>query len=109
VSGRIQRRTKKKKPAREALEQARAIFDELGAPLWSAKASPELARIGGRTSTENELTATEIRVASLVAEGHTNREVANALFMSIHTVDANLRRIYRKLGVRSRSQLAGRF
>jgi DNA-binding CsgD family transcriptional regulator len=41
-----------------------------------------------------------------VAEGRTNREVAKALFVSVHTVEANLRRIYRKLGVRSRTELA---
>ena len=53
-----------------------------------------------------DLTPTEDRVAALVAAGSTNREVADALFVSIHTVEANLKRIYRKLGVRSRTELA---
>ena len=56
-----------------------------------------------------ELTPTEDRVAALVAAGSTNREVADALFVSIHTVEANLKRIYRKLGVRSRTELASKF
>jgi DNA-binding CsgD family transcriptional regulator len=56
-----------------------------------------------------DLTPTEGRVAELVAAGSTNREVADALFLSIHTVEANLKRIYRKLGIRSRTELASRF
>ena len=53
-----------------------------------------------------DLTPTEARVAELVAVGSTNREVADALFVSVHTVEANLKRIYRKLGIRSRTELA---
>jgi DNA-binding CsgD family transcriptional regulator len=55
------------------------------------------------------LTPTEARVAALVAAGSTNREVADALFVSVHTVEANLKRIYRKLGIRSRTELASTF
>ena len=55
------------------------------------------------------LTPTEARVAELVAAGGTNREVADALFVSVHTVEANLKRIYRKLGIRSRTELASTF
>ena len=56
-----------------------------------------------------DLTPTEARVAELVAAGSTNREVADALFVSVHTVEANLKRIYRKLGIRSRTELASTF
>lgn len=51
------------------------------------------------------LTPTEDRVARLVAEGRTNREVAGALFVSVKTVEANLTRIFHKLGIRSRADL----
>jgi DNA-binding CsgD family transcriptional regulator len=69
-----------------------------------------MARIGGRApSSSLELTPTERKVAELVAAGSTNREAADALFVSIHTVEANLKRIYRKLGVRSRTELASMF
>jgi DNA-binding CsgD family transcriptional regulator len=108
VSGVIHRRAKRKKPARDAIEGALRTFESLGAPLWAERARLELARIGGRPPQPKDLTPTEEEVARLVAEGRTNREVASALFMSPHTVDANLRRIYRKLGVRSRTELAAR-
>jgi DNA-binding CsgD family transcriptional regulator len=55
-----------------------------------------------------ELTATEERVAALVAEGRTNRETADALFMSVNTIEWNLSKIYRKLGVRSRTELSAK-
>jgi DNA-binding CsgD family transcriptional regulator len=100
---------KKKSSARDAIERARRIFEELGAAVWLDRARTELKRIGGRPTSSDSLTSTEEEVARLVARGHTNREVANLLFMSTHTVDANLRRIFRKLGVRSRTELAARF
>lgn len=108
VKGVIERRAKHRRASRASLEQALALFDELGTPLWSAKAGAELVRIGGRRAGGDELTATEQRVAALVAEGRTNREVAETLFMSVKTVEANLARVYRKLGVRSRTQLANK-
>jgi DNA-binding CsgD family transcriptional regulator len=106
VLGTVQRRGKQKRMARESLGSALAIFDELGAPLWADKARAELARIGGRASAGNDLTPSERRIAELVAEGRTNREVAAAAFVSVKTVEANLSRIYAKLGVRSRAGLA---
>jgi DNA-binding CsgD family transcriptional regulator len=106
VAGVVRRRMKQKKGARELLERALTTFEVLGAPLWTAKATAELARIGGRAPSGVALTPTEEQVARLVAAGRTNREVADALFMSPHTVDANLRRIYRKFGVHSRTELA---
>jgi DNA-binding CsgD family transcriptional regulator len=106
--GVIQRRAKQRGAARMTLEEALAIFDQLGAPLWADKARSELARIGGRTPSRGELTEAERRIATLVAEGRTNREVAAALFVTEHTVEGALTRAYRKLGVRSRTELAHR-
>jgi DNA-binding CsgD family transcriptional regulator len=108
AQGVTQRRAKQRGAARLSLEQALEIFERLGAPLWAEKATSELARIGGRTSSRGELTEAERRIASLVAEGRTNREVAAALFVSEHTVEGALTRAYRKLGVRSRAELAHR-
>jgi DNA-binding CsgD family transcriptional regulator len=109
VKGAVERRAKRKREARETLTQALDTFQKLGAPLWAEKARAELARIGGRAPAPLALTPSEGRVAELVAAGSTNREVADALFLSVHTVEANLKRIYRKLGIRSRTELASRF
>ena len=107
VRGTLERRNRKKRPARESLIQALSVFDELGARLWSERARAELARIGGRApATPGVLTPTEERVAALVAAGGTYREVADALFISPKTVQWNVSKIYRKLGVRSRTELA---
>jgi DNA-binding CsgD family transcriptional regulator len=108
AQGVTQRRAKQRGAARLSLEQALAVFERLGAPPWADKATSELARIGGRTSARVELTEAERRIASLVAEGRTNREVAAALFVTEHTVEGALTRVYRKLGVRSRTELAHR-
>ena len=68
----------------------------------------ELGRIGGRHSAAaGTLSATESEIARLVAAGRTNREVAAALHLSARTVEWNLSKLYRKLGVRSRTELAG--
>jgi DNA-binding CsgD family transcriptional regulator len=82
-----------------------AGFEQLGAATWVEKARAELGSISGR-SREDGLTAAERRVATLVAEGRTNREVAAALFLAERTVAGHLTHIYAKLGVRSRSELA---
>jgi DNA-binding CsgD family transcriptional regulator len=106
--GAIQRRAKLKRPARETLERAVAIFEELGAPLWAERGRAELSRIGGRQpSADGGLTATERRVAELAATGRTNKQIAAELFLSERTVEANLTKVYRKLGIRSRTELAG--
>jgi len=107
AQGETLRRFKKRRAARETIEAARQLFDELGARLWSAKAERELARIAGRRRTGG-LTETERRVAALVASGKSNKEVASELFVTVHTVESNLTRIYEKLGVRSRTELARR-
>jgi DNA-binding CsgD family transcriptional regulator len=106
--GTVRRRAKQKRGARESLEQALTMFEQLGARLWTEKTRAELARIGGRAPASGALTSTEERVACLVAEGKTNREVAAALYVSERTVEGHLSRIYRKLGVRSRAELARR-
>ena len=92
-------------PAREAIEAAIEAFETLGAAGWAETARAELGRIGGRTRAEG-LTAAEQRVAALVAEGRTNREVAAALFLAERTVASHLSHVYAKLGVRSRTELA---
>jgi DNA-binding CsgD family transcriptional regulator len=108
VLGQIHRRAKGKRLAREYLGRAHEAFTALGARLWADRARADLARIGGRPSTPFELTETERDIASLVARGRTNREAADALFISPSTVQANLKRVYQKLGVRSRTELAAR-
>jgi DNA-binding CsgD family transcriptional regulator len=108
--GTVQRRAKQRADARGSLEAALAVFEELGAVLWAERARAETARLGGRRARgeRDELTATERRIAALAAEGRSNREIAGELFVSERTVEANLTRAYRKLGVRSRTELARR-
>ncbi|MGC9973773.1 MAG: LuxR C-terminal-related transcriptional regulator [Gaiellaceae bacterium] len=106
IAGTIERRAKQKRNARQALEEAIAIFTRLGARLWCEKAQVELGRVAGFRAGELELTATEQQVAELVARGRSNKEVAAQLFMSVRTVEATLSKIYRKLGLESRSELA---
>lgn len=106
--GKAQRRARRKRDARESLQAALALFEGLGASLWAEQARGELASIGGRAPASSELTATEERVALLVAEGRTNKEAAAALYVSPHTIEGHLSRVYAKLGVRSRTELAHR-
>ena len=109
VKGRLHRRARQKRRAADALQAALDGFDSLGAPAWAAQAREELNRVGLRHGSPFELTATERMVAKLVARGLSNPEVAQAAFMSRKTVEANLARVYRKLGIRSRTQLARSF
>jgi DNA-binding CsgD family transcriptional regulator len=104
--GEVQRRFKRRGDARASLQGALAIFDELGAVLWSARAAAELGRVGVSADAPAGLTPTELRVAQLAAQGKTNREIAAALFISVKTVEANLSRVFHKLGIRSRRQIA---
>ena len=106
--GRVLRRAGRRTEASRELRTARAMFRRLGAPIQERQASTELDSIGGRRRAENELTPVEQRIAGLVAVGHTNREVAAATFTSVRTVESHLGRIYRKLGIRSRTELAAR-
>jgi DNA-binding CsgD family transcriptional regulator len=103
--GVVRRRCRQKRAARDAIEAAVEAFEQLGAATWIEKARAELGRIGGRTR-EQGLTAAEQRVAALVAEGRTNREVAAALFLGQKTVETHLSHVYAKLGIRSRAELA---
>jgi DNA-binding CsgD family transcriptional regulator len=105
VKGTLERRLRQRAAARSTLENALAIFERLGASLWAEKAKAELSRIGVRSVAQRDLTPVEQRIAELVAAGHTNREIAELLFVSPKTVEANLSHIYRKLGIRSRTQL----
>ena len=104
--GAARRRAKERRAAREALVQARGLFAAVGAWLWEQRAAAELARIGGRAPSTGELTPVERRVAELVAAGRTNKEVAGALYLSTRTVEGHLSRVYGKLGVHSRVELA---
>ncbi|MGH3079354.1 MAG: helix-turn-helix transcriptional regulator [Gaiellaceae bacterium] len=101
------RRAKRLRESRRVLQEALDEFERLSAALWAEKARAELARIGGRTRS-GELTASERRIAELVAEGRTNREVAAALFVTPKTVETRLSRMYAKLGIHSRTELARR-
>jgi DNA-binding CsgD family transcriptional regulator len=105
--GIVRRRARQKRAARVAISDALGGFEQLGAATWVEKARAELGSIGGRRREEG-LTAAELRVAALVAEGQTNREVAAALFLGQRTVASHLTHIYAKLGVRSRTELARR-
>jgi len=107
VRGRLHRRAKQKRAAADALRRALEIFERLGAPRWVEQTRAELSRVGLRRAPD-ELTPTERRVAELAATGLTNREVATVAFMSPKTVQANLARVYRKLGIRSRAELGAR-
>jgi DNA-binding CsgD family transcriptional regulator len=107
--GRAQRRVKQWGAARSALEMATTAFEQLGSNGWAEQARLELDRVGARRpSATGELTATERRVADLAATGSSNKEIARALYVTVHTVEAHLSHAYAKLGVRSRGQLAGR-
>jgi len=106
VQGTVRRRAKQKRPAREALDAALEILERLGALLWAESTRAELTAIGGRPAPTGELTPTEERVARLAAAGRTNREIAEALFLSVRTVEGHLSHAYHKLDVRSRTELA---
>jgi DNA-binding CsgD family transcriptional regulator len=104
--GRVERRARRRRSARETLAEARDSFRQLGARLWAERAEEELGRLGGRPSSRGELTPSERRIAALVAEGKTNKEVAAVLVVADRTVESALTHIYRKLHVRSRTELA---
>ncbi len=105
--GVVLRRARQKRAAQDAIARAVTGFEELGAAGWLETARNELGKIGGRRR-EDGLTTAERRVATLVAAGKTNREVAAQLFLAERTVAGHLTRVYAKLGVRSRTELARR-
>jgi len=106
VTGAALRRAGQRLRAADALGRAIEILTELGAPLWLERARDELRRASPRPRRGRELTNEERRVAALVVDGRTNREASAELFVTNATVEAHLTRIYRKLGVRSRTELA---
>jgi DNA-binding CsgD family transcriptional regulator len=107
--GRAERRLKKWAAARRSLEQAAEAFDEQGSTGWAEEVRAELERVGGRRPKgDSELTPAERRVVELAANGASNKEIAQELFVSVHTVETHLTHAYAKLGVRSRGQLAAR-
>ena len=103
--GQVLRRAKQKRKAREALEEAAALFERLGAEPWALRAHEELRRTAARAAPTG-LSETELKIARLAADGLTNQAIAAEVFVSRKTVEANLGRVYRKLGIRSRAQLA---
>ena len=105
VAGEVHRRARRRARARTALKEALESFAFLGARLWTNEAREQLARIDA-TREKGGLTPTQRKVAELVAGGLTNRQVADRLFMSAHTVEAHLSAIYRALGIHSRARLA---
>lgn len=108
LRGQIERRTNRRLAARDSLTEALAVFEQLTSPPWMARARAELARLGLRHRARNELTEGERRIAELAATGLTNRQVAEAAFVSPRTVESNLARVYQKLDIRSRAELGAR-
>jgi DNA-binding CsgD family transcriptional regulator len=104
--GRVLRRWKRRRAARESLEAALALFEGMGARLWAARVAQELERTATRRAVNGELTPADAQIARLAASGRTNREIAQTLFISTKTVEASLSRVYGTLGVRSRAELA---
>ena len=105
VLGVLQRRARQKRAARETLTAAIAAFDLLGAAAWAAQARSEASRIGGRAASGGVLTPTESRVAELVTDGQSNKEVATSLGIAPKTVELHLSHIYAKLALGSRTEL----
>jgi DNA-binding CsgD family transcriptional regulator len=105
LAGRAQLRAGRRAQAADAFAEARERFAAMGAALWEARVAEELERAAPGRAT-GELTPAERRIAELIGRGLRNREIAQALFMSVGTVEAHLTRVYRKLGIRSRSELA---
>jgi DNA-binding CsgD family transcriptional regulator len=103
--GQLQRRQRQKERSRATLREALQAFEAMGTPLWANRVRAELDRAEAVPTHDRTLTASERRVAELAASGMTNRDVANALFISPKTVEANLARVYRKLGIKNRAEL----
>lgn len=109
AGGQVHRRARHKHDARDMLVRAESMFGSLGAATWAGHAREGLSRLGLRPPAPFELTATERQVAELAAAGLKNREIAERMFISTRTAEANLSRVYRKLGVRSKAELARDF
>jgi DNA-binding CsgD family transcriptional regulator len=115
VQGGAERRRRRYAAARVAIGAALAVFLQADAKPWAEQTERALARTEGAVApssagapADHGLTSTEARIAGLVRDGATNREIATRLYLSVKTVEATLTRVYRKLGVRSRTQLSSR-
>jgi DNA-binding CsgD family transcriptional regulator len=106
VWGRVLRRSGRRAQAKQVLIEALHLFEQTGAPVWAKRAESELSRLGGKRTVSGELTSTETLVVDLAISGLSNREIAERAFLTVKTVEANLTRAYRKLGIRSRGGLA---
>jgi DNA-binding CsgD family transcriptional regulator len=109
--GEVLRRNRKRREARDHLRPAIATFEQLGAGPWEERARSELRATGETArkrdpSTLGDLTPQELQIARLVAGGARNREVAAQLFLSPRTIDYHLRKVFMKLGISSRAELA---
>ncbi|MFJ7265512.1 LuxR C-terminal-related transcriptional regulator [Streptomyces sp. NPDC099050] len=114
--GRVERARRRQAAARTAWEAARAVFDDTGARPWQELTRELLDRAGGSAPAPGQatgpaaggsrLTESESRRADLICQGATNQQAAQHMFISVKTVEGMLSRVYRKLGVRSRTQLA---
>ncbi len=100
------RRANRRKDARAVLAEAENLFAAIDAGPWVERARAEAGAISGRTGDPEGLTAMQQRVAALAAAGRTNAEIAQELFLSVRTVESHLAAAYRKLGARSRTELA---
>jgi DNA-binding CsgD family transcriptional regulator len=109
VLGQILRRRRHRQAAGESFVEALAEFERIGTPLWAARARAELDRMrtpsAGESAGTSALTPAELRVAERASAGMSNREIAAELFISVKTVETCLSTAYRKLGIRSRTQL----
>lgn len=104
----VRRRRRRRGAARDALEEAVGLFVRAGAVLWADRARADIAALGLRRGPADELTPMEERVARIVADGASNREAAGSLFVSERTIEFHLRNVYRKLDLRSRTELVSR-
>ena len=109
LSGQLQRKQRLKQAAAHSFGEALGEFERMGASLWADRARAELDRTKVAAQQTTTLTSTEQKIAELATSGMTNRDIAANLFVSLKTVEANLTQIYRKLGIRSRAQLAVKF
>jgi DNA-binding CsgD family transcriptional regulator len=107
VLGQVERRRRARSQSRDTLRRAYELATVMGHRPLLAQIEQEMPRVAAYRS-GTELTATERRVADLIAAGATNRDAAAALFVSVRTVETHVASIYRKLGVRTRAELARR-
>jgi DNA-binding CsgD family transcriptional regulator/tetratricopeptide (TPR) repeat protein len=107
------RRQRRRRDARDQLRGAHGLFSEFGMSGFAGRAAAELLATGERVrkrtvDTRGDLTAQEAQISALAAQGATNQEIAGQMFISPSTVEYHLHKAFRKLGVRSRTELARR-